>query len=440
MAKIREREREAILKALGGGVTPRRGINHIQVGRAEETKAILHDLEQIKAGSGAVRIFSASYGAGKTFMVTLAKTIALKQNMMVITADLSPDRRLYSSSGQAQALYREEIRSLSTPTNPDGGALEEILCTIDEKVMADENSNFLSELKKLPYGYDAATVCNQWHIACNPITDKEKRDAFLLKDACLRWFSGETTTESRKLLGVRTSIGDDGAWDALKLIAIMGHFAGYAGLLVELDECKNLFDINNPTSRARNYEQILRIFNECLQGDAKYIGAFFYGTPEFVTDPRKGLFSYDALRSRLISSEYFGEDSEKLDLNSPIIKLQPLSQENLLVLLGNITNVEALGVRENWLVEDADMQKFMEKYFNTLGANYYRTPREIIRSFVSMLQFIKENPDASMTTVIGNVKVEAPKKESGLSQVTTTINKQEETDGGFEDEDADFGW
>lgn len=383
-----------------------------------------------------------------TFMLTLSKTVALKQNFMVITADLSPDRRLYSSSGQAENLYREEIRSLSTPLHPDGGALEEVLDAIDMKIMRDDQNDatikeFVDSIRTLPYGFDAITVLNKWHIANHPITDKEKRDSFILKDACLRWFSSESTREGKKLLGVRSTIGDDGAWDALKLIAMLGKYAGYSGLLVELDECVNLYKINNSTSRDRNYEQILRIFNECLQGDAKYVCVIFSGTPEFVMDTRRGLYSYDALRSRLIGSDYKPSDDVDVDVSGPVIDLKPLSQEDLLVLLRNITNVEAMGDKSQWLVTDDDMEAFLKKQYDTLGADYYKTPRELLRSWAMLLRTLRGNPETNVQDLIRSTEVKQERKKSGLGEKMDSLkpsntfieslmsNNEEESEFGF---------
>lgn len=411
-AKIREKDRTSVLNAIAGGVTPRRGIQFIQVGRRDEIAAILSDIEHVKSGGGAARIIQANFGSGKTFLLTLSKTVALKQNMVVINADLSPDRRLYSSSGQAQALYRELVRSMSTATTPDGGALEELLDAFDARVMSSDAPSF-KELRRLPYGYDAITVVRRWHEAHNPVTDKEKRDSLMVQDACLRWFAGETTTEHKKLLGVKSSIGDDGAYDALKMIAVLSQFAGYSGLLVEFDECINLYNIRNSTSRERNYEQILRIFNECLQGDAPYLYVMFAGVPEFVMDPRRGLFSYEALRSRLVSSEYSSKNNT-VDTTGPVINLMPLSDADLIVLLGNITNVEALGKREDWLVEDPEMMKFLKKFFDALGANYYRTPREILREFVTLLRTLRANPGMDFDEALANVEPKKERRESGL--------------------------
>lgn len=451
MARIREKDRDAVFTALSGGVTPRQGIQHIQVGRKDETAAILDDIRRIREGGASARVVEGTYGSGKTFFLTLAKTVALKQNLLVATADFSPTLRLYSSSGQALALYRELMRRLSSATHPDGGALEELLASVAERDDAD--GTLESTLRTLPYGYDAVTVLAQWRRAKEPETAKERRDAPLMRDACLRWLAGEVTGAQRKMLGVRSSVDDDGAYDALKLIAALASFAGFGGLFVELDEMVNLYKINNSTSRSRNYEVILRIWNECRQGDARHIGFIFAGTPEAVTDPRRGLFSYDALKTRLMDSKYAGGDGSRTMFGS-IIELTPMPPESLLVLLGNIVNVEALGDRSKWLMDDNDMKSYLERCYETLGADYYQTPREIIRDFVTILKRLAADPSLRPSDVIGQSQVKMERRASGFGGSASnggpaakpedgtgiSSGSQPAASGGLSDDDDDFGF
>lgn len=373
-----------------------------------------------------------------TFFLTLTKTVALRRNFVVMSTDFSPDRRLYSSSQKALETYRALIRSMSTMTHPDGGALEELLDALDEKIEV-RDSEFLTQTRSLVCGMDAVTVIDKWHQSKHPTTKAEQNAAFHIQDLCLRWFSGEMTIHQRREFGLNSTIGDAQAYDALKLIAHLAHCAGYAGTLVEYDECVNLYKINNSTSRDKNYEQILRIFNECKQGDAKYIGFIFGGTPEFVSDTRRGLFSYEALQTRLMPSR-FRDTSKEVDTSGPIIDLAPLSQEDLLVLLGNITNVEAMGKREDWLVTDDDMRRFLQLYFNALGAEYYRTPREIIRSFVSLLAILRDNPEMTVDAALSQVEVKDDRKESGLGAVTRKVVSADADDEEDEYDDDEFGF
>jgi hypothetical protein len=379
-----------------------------------------------------------------TFMLTLTKTVALKRNDLVTEVDFSPDRRLYSSSGKARALYQELIRSLSSMTSPDGGALDELLDALDERVGIGDTS-FMRAIRKMPYGFDAVTVMAKWHIARNPQTEKERRDAFILQDACLRWFASEDTPEHRKLLGVKAKISDDGAYDALKLIAMLAHYAGYGGLIVELDECVNLYKINNSTARDRNYEQILRMFNEARQGDAHYIGFVLAGTPEFVLDSRKGLFSYDALKGRLSTSRYAANDGT-IDKDAPIIDLTPLTLEHLFVLLKNIVNVDALGDQSKYVMTDDDIKTFLSHCSDTLGADFYRTPREVIRDFVAIVSRLDSHPDLKPSDVIQATQPTQSKRESGLGSAMARMSKPAKakgargTNASDDDEEEEFGF
>lgn len=387
---------------------------------------------------------SASYICGdyvvthNTFFLTLAKTIAEKRNFVTICTDFAPDRRLYSTNGFALNLYRAEIRSLSTPLHPEGGALEELLDAIDEKVISGGNTDFLNEIRRLPYGFDAVTVCNKWHQANNPITEKEKRDAFFLKDACLRWFSAEATQENKKMLQVRSLISDDGCWDMLKTIAMLSKFAGYSGLLVELDEAVNLFRIANTQSREKNLEALLRILNECLQGDAKYIDVILASAPE-ILDPRRGAFSYAALRTRLASSEY-ADKADGVDVSGPMINLLPLSNEDQLMLLTNVTNVFALGDESKWLATQEQMQDFLVQQYSTLGAEENKTPRDITRAWVMLLRMMDEDPTLLFEDIVGQVDSTPEKKTSGLGAALDTATPNNSALGNMLDDDDDFGF
>ena len=304
MAAIRPRERSAIIQSLRAGVTPRIGLEHIQVGRVNEVKALIEDLDRICEGGSAFRLIIGDFGAGKSFFLQLIRYIALEKGMVAVNADLAPDRRLQASNGQARNLYQELTRNIATRAHPEGNAMIPIIekfITVqraeaekqgkDVEVLIKEK---LSSLSELVGGYDFAKVIAAYWRGYNE--DNEE-----LKSAAVRYLRGEysTRTEARNDLDVRTIIDDSSVYDHLKLLARFVVQAGYKGLLVNLDEMVNLYKISNQRSRSANYEQILRILNDCLQGSAEYLGFLLGGTPEFLIDPRKGLYSYEALHSRL---------------------------------------------------------------------------------------------------------------------------------------------
>lgn len=444
MAKIREKDKTAILNAIAGGVTPRQGIQHIQVGRKEEVSAIVRDLDHVEQGGGAFRIFMADWGAGKSFMLSLCKTVFMKRNAVCSIVDLSADKRLYSSgTGHALNTYREIMRNLSTPMHPDGGALEEILTSIDEKMLSNLDQSFLEEIRRMPFGFDAITVLGQWHIACNPTTPKEERDAFMLKDTCLRWFSGEATQEHRRKFGVRALVGDDTMFDMLKMFAMLCHYAGYAGLHILYDEVESIFRINNTTSRERNYLAILTQLNAALQGDCPYLNLIFSCTVPTVMDPRRGMASHPALYARLQDTGYSGEGP---DTTGPILQLQRLSNEDLVVLLRNIANVCALGDQDKMLVTDQQIVSFLTAQFSTLGSEE-KTTREISRAWVTILRMLENDPELSFDDVVGEVEVKKEMPQSSLGAALSGAPDEEEDEArpnvsvlGNADGDDGFGF
>ena len=436
MAAIRPRERSAIIQSLRAGVTPRIGLEHIQVGRVNEVKALIEDLDRICEGGSAFRLIIGDFGAGKSFFLQLIRYIALEKGMVAVNADLAPDRRLQASNGQARNLYQELTRNIATRAHPEGNAMIPIIekfITVqraeaekqgkDVEVLIKEK---LSSLSELVGGYDFAKVIAAYWRGYNE--DNEE-----LKAAAVRYLRGEysTRTEARNDLDVRTIIDDSSVYDHLKLLARFVVQAGYKGLLVNLDEMVNLYKISNQRSRSANYEQVLRILNDCLQGSAEYLGFLLGGTPEFLIDPRKGLYSYEALHSRLAENS-FAQIANVVDYTSPVLMLENLHPEELYVLLCNIRNVFAGGDKEKYLLPDEALTAFLQHCSNRIGDAYFRTPRNTIKAFTDLLAILAQNPDLKWQTLIEGINVA---NESDPSLVTVKNDAASDKDDS-NDEDA----
>ena len=404
--KIRGRERQSLIQALRAGVVPRAGLHHIQVGRSAELDALLHNIEHVLDGGSAVRFVIGEYGSGKTFFLNLIRLVALEQGLVAVHADLTPDKRLQSGGGHARALYAELMRNLSTRTRPDGGALPAIVerfvaqaakeaqdqARDPEQVIRDR----LASLQEMVAGFDFASVVAQYWRA------HEEGDA-ATKAAALRWLRGEypNRTSAKNDLNVSTVIDDASWYDYLKLMARFASLAGYGGLLVVVDEMVNLYKLNHKTARSRNYEQVLRIVNDSLQGLSEGVLFLFGGTPEFLMDPYRGLYSYEALQSRLAENQFARNGF--VDLSGPVVRLQDLSPEDLYVLLGNIRRVFASGDDERQLVPDAALQAFMRHCAERVGDAYFRTPRNTVRAFTDLLAVLEQNTEARWEGLLGQV-------------------------------------
>ncbi len=426
MTSIRPRERNAIIQSLRAGVTPRTGLEHIQVGRVNEIKALLSDLDNICDGGSAFRLVVGDFGAGKSFFLQLIRYVALQKNIVVLSADLSPDRRLCASAGQARALYKELTRNLATRAHPEGNAmipLVEKFITEQRRVADAEGldvekviTDKLSSLQELVDGYDFAQVIAAYWRGYNENNDE-------LKNAAIRWLRGEYSSrmDVKRDLGVRSMVDDSSVYDHLKLLSRFCVQAGYKGMLVNLDEMVNLYKLPSYTARSTNYEQILRILNDCLQGSAENLGFLMGGTPEFLMDQRKGLYSYEALHSRL-SENTFAQIAGVVDYSGPVLLLKNLSPEEIYVLLCNIRNVFASGDKSKYLVPDEALTAFLRHCSEKIGDAYFRTPRNTIKSFVDLLSVLEQNPGLSWETLIGSLKVEAEGDENEL----VTIGQDDE--------------
>ncbi|MCP4204440.1 MAG: ATP-binding protein, partial [bacterium] len=343
---IRPRDRDAIIQSLRAGVVPRRGYRHIQVGRHQELKALVRDVDRIADAGSAIRFIIGPFGSGKTFFLSLVRAVGLQRKLVTVHADLAPDRRLFSTGGHARLLYAELMRNMATRSRPDGKALPAVVERFASSAVREARERGveplvviqerLESLSEMVGGYDFAHVIGAYWQG-HDMGDTQ------LQTHAIRWLRGEfsTRTDARKVLGVRTIIDDRNVYDHLKLLARFVRLAGYSGLLVCLDELVNLYKLASGRARNSNYEQILRVLNDCLQGSAEGLGVLLGGTPEFLTDTRRGLYSYQALQSRLAENTF--ANGELVDLSGPVVRLANLSPEDIFVLLGKLRHVYASG-------------------------------------------------------------------------------------------------
>ncbi len=420
-----------LLSALEAGVVPRSGAPYIAIGRGEEIKSLLENLETVSDGGAVVRFLIGRYGSGKSFLIQLIRGYALDRDFLCADADLSPERKLSGAGGIAT--YRELMRNFASKAAPDGGALPLVLSRfyngLREKLVAQgmdpESSSFQNELKKEIHavlsemetgigGFEFARVLGAYFTALSD-------DHSEIKSACLRWLRGEfaTKTEARAALGFAVGgIIDDANWyEYLKLWAALSAKIGYHGLIVYVDECINLYKIPNRISREANYEKLLAVFNDTLQGRAAHLGVFFGGTPQFLEDTRRGLFSYEALRSRLEDSRFVAEGGFR-NLSAPVMRLRRLSDNELLALIARLSRLYAQKYNTDELVSEKQMQTFLQYELSRAGAQTMVTPREMIRDFLSLLSVLRENPGTEFETLVK------------LTAVSTGIQEEEDIPSG----------
>lgn len=402
--RVPKRVAAVILNSLKGGVVPRIGLPYITVGREFEIQALLTDLHLIEDGGASFRFLVGRYGAGKSFLLQTIRTHAMGEGFVVADADLSPERRLQGGQGQGLATYRELVRNLSTKTRPEGGALNLILDRWTANIEAEESMDAgsseqrglrtqMAELQELVHGFEFARVLEMYRTASREGDDERKANA-------VKWLRGEyrTKTEARADLGLTTIIDDDSWYDYVKLLARFLVGAGYKGLLVLIDELVNLYKIPNSITRQYNYEKILQMYNDTLQGKAQHLGIIMGGTPTSIEDRRRGIFSYEALRSRLTQGRFAREDMR--DMLAPIIRLHPLTYEELLVLIEKLAQIHAgyFGYESSLAVND--LVNFLKIEFGRVGSDTHLTPREVIRDFIELLDIMYQNPGTGMMDLL----------------------------------------
>ena len=397
-ARVPKRIAAVIINSLKGGVVPRIGLPYVTVGREREIGALLHDLDLVADGGASFRFLVGRYGAGKSFLLQTIRTHAMGKGFVVADADLSPERRLQGGQGQGLATYRELVRNLSTKTRPEGGALQLVLdrwvaALRDEADPEAALAAQLSPIQELVCGFDFSQVLRLYWSAS--LEEDDERRAGVVK-----WLRGEfrTKTEARGELGVNACITDDTWYEYLKLFAQFLVGAGYQGLIVLIDELVNLYKIPNATSRQYNYEKILTMYNDTLQGKARHLGIIMGGTPQSIEDRRRGVFSYEALRSRLTQGRF--ASAGLADLLAPVIHLEPLTYEELLVLIEKLADIHAGYFGYERTLTEAQLVSFLQVEFGRVGADTHLTPREVIRDFIELLDIVCQNPGTDVDALL----------------------------------------
>lgn len=429
--KIPKRILNLLISSLSAGVVPRAGAPYIAIGRKEETESLISDLENVAEGGSALRFIVGRYGSGKSFLLQLIKSYAVENGFVTADADLSPERRLYGGGGSGVATYRELVKNMSVKTSSEGGALPIIisrwLSAKQSELMAEglvpESEEYAVRMRREIYsvtaeledkvgGFDLAAVLHKYYLS-EVSGDSE------MKGACLRWLRGEylTRSEAKRTLGTQGIINDENWYDYIKLLAVFVKQIGYRGLMIYIDECVNLYKITNRISRENNYEKILSIFNDTLQGRAPYLGFVFVGTPQFLEDTRRGLFSYEALRSRLKDSELISSGYK--NLSGPVIRLVRLTDSELYALMKRIRAVYSECYSYTVPLSEEEDRAFLSACLARAGADTMITPREIIRSYISLLHILRQNPCASFSEVMGKIS----------GELKSDVSEKESADG-----------
>lgn len=407
--KVPRRIAQTVLNSLKGGVVPRIGLPYIAVGRKNEIAALLHDVDLISEGGASFRFIVGKYGAGKSFLMQTIRNYVMDKGFIVVDADLSPERRLMGTKGQGLATYRELIGNLSTKTKPEGGALTLVLDRwisqvqssamtksglsagdpaigklVDQEIYA-----VTSSVSELVHGFEFAHLLSMYYHAYLDGDDEAKAKV-------VKWFRGEyaTKTEAKNELGVNIIISDDNWYDYLKLFAMFFRLAGYTGMMIMIDELVNIAKIPNAITRQYNYEKMLMMYNDALQGKAKYLGILMGATPQALEDRHRGIYSYEALRSRLAEGKFSRPGAR--DLLAPVIRLDPLTADEMLVLCEKLADMHADLYGYTRKLVDQDLASFIQMEYARIGADQNITPREVIRDFIELLDLLYQNPDMNL--------------------------------------------
>lgn len=432
--RVPKRISQTVLNSLKGGVVPRVGLPYITVGRKSEIEALLHDVDIVAEGGASFRFVVGRYGSGKSFLIQTIRNYVMERGFIVADADLSPERRLQGTRGQGLATYRELIGNLSTKTKPEGGALTLVLdrwisgvqaqavgetglapgdagltIAVDQKIYA-----VTSAVTELVHGFEFARLLSLYYHAYVDGDDA-------LKQKVARWFRAEYATrrEAKEELGVNVVVTDEDWYEYIKLFAVFFRLAGYKGMMVMIDELVNIYKIPNSITRQYNYEKLLTMYNDTLQGKARYLGIIMGATPQAVEDRRRGVYSYEALRSRLAEGKFSRPGAR--DLLAPVIHLEPLTPEEMLVLCEKLSDMHADLYGYARKLDTDDLAAFIKLEYSRIGADQNITPREVIRDFIELLNLLYQNPDMALTELMESEDFSYAKSEAVSDETDSTF-------------------
>ena len=412
--KVPRRTLVTMMNALSSGVVPRRGLEYIAVGRKRETETFVNDLEDTAEGGGAFRFISGRFGNGKSFMTQMVRNYAMDRGFVVMDADLAVNRRLTGSKREGLNTYRELVKNMATRARPDGGAMEPLLQTWAADIAASlagdgDPSEIRTEDILRAVRSASSDMSNMQHhqdfIGAVTAYIRDQREG--VDDIyALRWLKGESEhkLDARRNLGSGTLIDDSNWYDFIKLWAELSVRMGYRGLVVFMDEGVVLYKLQSKASRNNNYERLLTMFNDIMQGKASHLSMYVCGTPEFIEDHNRGLHSYEALRSRLVTGRYENGYDNYL---GPVINLRPLNDEEVFVLLRTIRDIHEQRYGYESGIDDAMLETYLRTVMEGSISSAMITPREITRDLISLLDTLHQNPDAGFSDMVSGRTVAA---------------------------------
>lgn len=416
MTRINPKEASTIIKSLEAGVVPDIGLGHLLVGRKAEVDELIKILSHIEDGDSDLRFWVGDFGSGKSFMLKTIENLALSKNFVVSTIDLNPSRRFYATDRKAVNLYSTVLENIRTKNLRSGNVIESIIeqwISTIFKNLSDEKGYDLKELMAGFYRdevigiiletlsrFEAVGLSYELGQAISKYYEGFITGDRILKLKAIRWIRGDITTktEAKKELGINEIINDDNYFEAIKNLAELFREIGYQGFVINFDEAVNLYKLPHSTTRQRNYEKILNIYNECKSNLAKGLFINLAATRKTVFDESRGLASYGALKGRLGTEASM--DSDFINTNKTVLGLKVLSDEEIYTLLENLVSIYNIHYKTKIDFTSDQIVTYMEGQLNRPGADEFLTPRAVIKDFIEILDIKRQNPDAEISDLL----------------------------------------
>lgn len=383
---------ESIINALKNGNVPPEGVGEICVGRERELEEFDKIFSKVKDGAAVTRFLNGEFGSGKSFFLKLLEERALADNFVVAKVTLSRDVPF----NKFEVVYRSIVASLRCKT---GTSLEHIIEkwttqlrmmalreTTDpyqqERIVIDNINNDLKEVRKHATTF-AAAIENYYKLSARGDQETAKY--------AMAWLSGEKNIPYtiKRQFGVKGDIDRENAFKYLEALSSFLMALKYSGLIILIDEAEHIMTLHTKKLRDTAYDYMRFIYDECSLGRFHNTLFIFAGTPEFFEDPKMGVPSYTALNERI-------EDvlnTEFKDLRKPIIRLDGFKKDNLMELSDRLISMheevyewEAKPVRES-------LDGIIARHEANAELTGYISPRNFVKSFISVLDVVQQNPE-----------------------------------------------
>lgn len=440
MSTLTQKDVEHVFESLRKGLVPERGIDAFAVGIEKQRGELHRQLDLARSGEGTVKFLRGGYGCGKTFMARLALLDAQARGFATSFVVVSDNDLKFH---RFDDVYRKVLTELGT-ASCSRGALSDVLDRwigrVEESLVAagedDSDSAFDAKVQKRLDEDLAAMTGGQapqdFVRVIQTIFELKQKGDVAEAGALISWLcgSGNVAASAKKAAGIKGDIESRDALDYLRGVLEIVKAAGYAGLIIVIDEAETILRMRSD-SRHKSLNGIRQIADAA--GSYPGMAWVFTGTPEFF-DTRYGVAGLAPLHDRI----RFLKRGRFASLRQAQLELVPFDADRLRSV--------ALRLRELFPTSDRGRldQKistaFVERLVAEVTAGFKGdvgvVPRQFLREFVTQLDLVEEHADYEPMSEYGFQAKELSTEEQYVLFGARLVDLDDEADGLVPTEDV----